>query len=824
VVNGKWWRQLMPKWPKGWLAPAFLISAFVAAGEGEWQIPDSLRTWKEPAYGKRFFLEVRPPAAAGGGMVPDPRTASVLLPLKAGEPLLLLNESGTESELFAEASGNESRIVFPTQGGRRRFCLYAGAANAEAKRSPPLKLDEISQAVKLRGLTAPPGFVYTEGKPLTLERFLGLEKMPNAGDLGPRDMPNIDNPECPYFKIMVGIFGHVGARVNPQRYTAIYEGLLRAPVAGEYRFSLDTLGAAHLLINGKPVISAEARNPARLPFSLLGAVQLHEGVHRLTLYYSDAVPDGQTNVDLGLFGVRLHWQPPFAKDLLCIPAQAFMRHLPAVVTRMEGGAKLPQPFIHIENLGQVLGGAYRGEKLARQRILLIATPVGAGSGVAVGAAGIADASQMANGAFAAWVPAGKETALTLRPAAGGTPLASRTVAFPELGKSSPELLDLEGEITLKSAPDFLYMDETAHIHLETMLSPPPAIIPKERQETGLLPPPPRPMGQFRLECWIPDPQSGRLEKQADLESTPLAKLRCLRLVSIEAGKLEAQAKACAAQIMVRLSVGGAEVDTLALRVLDAAGSCPGTLQAGPDCLFFRPETEGKADAAARPEQVIMLVPKESEADYRRLFLIKGLGKKVIGKEALFIGDPLVEGVTPKPSAGELFGVAQTLAAMLPEVTWQGICTPGPHRYLPVFRMIADLEGYVRAQPGGKLPPLAVLCLGGGDAARQTPLYTFERALDVLITRLRLAGVKRIVAVSVIPEPVREKQCEPYHNRVAEVMRQHHIECVDVFNTWLRDRNWENYYKLDGPADPPVYGAVPNAQAREGIAKLIKNQL
>jgi len=61
---------------------------------------------------------------------------------------------------------------------------------------------------------------------------------------------------------------------------------------------------------------------------------------------------------------------------------------------------------------------------------------------------------------------------------------------------------------------------------------------------------------------------------------------------------------------------------------------------------------------------------------------------------------------PKPNAGELFGVAQTLATALPGVAWKGICTPGPHRYLPIFRMIAGLESYVRAQPGGKLPPLA----------------------------------------------------------------------------------------------------------------------
>jgi hypothetical protein len=338
-----------------------------------------------------------------------------------------------------------------------------------------------------------------------------------------------------------------------------------------------------------------------------------------------------------------------------------------------------------------------------------------------------------------------------------------------------------------------------------------------------------------LECWVPGTQPGTFEKLADLEATPIEKLRCRRLVSVAASKLEAQAKAGTAQIRVRLSVGGAEVETLTLRVLHAEEPWPGTLLAGPDCLFFK--ADGSAGSLAQragrgatdpaPEKVIMLVPKESESEYRKFAPIKRLERRALGKEALFLGDPLVEGVTPKPNVGELFGVAQSLAAMLPEVSWKGICVPGPHRYLPVFRMIADLESYERAcSLSGKLPALAVLCLGGGDAARQTPLYTFERALDVLITRLRRAGVQRIVAISEIPEPEREKQCEPYHNRVAEVMQQHHVECVDVFNAWLRDRDWESYYtiRLDGPSSPPVYGAVPNAQAREAIAKLIRNQL
>ncbi|MGD0089921.1 MAG: GDSL-type esterase/lipase family protein [Planctomycetota bacterium] len=795
------------------------ITALACAGEGEWKVPETLQPWKYPAYAKRFFLEVRPPSAAGGNLLPDPATASVLLPLKAAEPLLLLKENGDEAKLLAEQAGSEVRILFATNDEARRFCLYAAAANPDAKRSHHLKPSEFPAAVRMRGFSAASDFIQQEGKPLTLERFLAQEKLAAEANLGPRDMPLINNPECPYFKIQVGIFGHVGTITNPPHYTAVYEALLRVPVPGDYKFALDTLGAAHLLIDGKRVLSAEHGDPARLPFALTGtAEKLREGVHRLTLYYTEASPAGKTNEDLGLFGLRLHWRPPFAEDFLCIPAQAFVQHLPAVVTRLECGNNLPQPFIHIENLGQVLAGAYRGDKRACERVMLVATPVGGGRGALINDAGPEDAAQLDGGAFAAWVPAGREVALTLQPP-GGQLLASRTVVFPELGKTAPELLDLEGEFTIKSAPDFLHPDETVHIHLETLLSPQPVIIPKERQETLLLPPQPRPMGQFRLNYWVCDPSSEKRLKDDSVDATPLGRPRCRQRYSFETAPLETLAMAGKLQIFARLYVGGAEVDTLSLRLLHAEKAWPGTLQAGPDCLLF---STGTPDLP--PEHVIMLVPKESESEYRKFWALKRLERKNLAKEALFVGDPLVEGVAPKPNAGELFGVAKLLAAALPDVAWKGVCTPGPHRHLPIFRMIADVEAYTRAQPNGQLPALAVVCLGGGDVDRQTPLYTFERALDVLIARLRLGGVKTIVVAGVVPAPAREKQCKPYHDRVAAAMQQHHIECVDIYNTWLRDDNWMRYYKLEGAGDSPVYGSEPNAQAREAIVKMIKNQL
>ncbi|MCY3023731.1 MAG: hypothetical protein NTW87_32525 [Planctomycetota bacterium] len=115
------------------LASACCLAAFaVAAAEGEWPVPQALQPWKDAGYTKRFYLEVRPPAAAGAGTLAEPDTASVLLPLKFGatpgskgaERVLLIGEDGAECAVQVRPAGTEAEVVFNTRSGLRRFCLY----------------------------------------------------------------------------------------------------------------------------------------------------------------------------------------------------------------------------------------------------------------------------------------------------------------------------------------------------------------------------------------------------------------------------------------------------------------------------------------------------------------------------------------------------------------------------------------------------------------------------------------------------------------------------------------------------------------------------
>ena len=52
-----------------------LLAIGAAAGEVEWQVPEKLQQWKDAAYTKRFFLEVRPAEAAGARTLAEPDTA-----------------------------------------------------------------------------------------------------------------------------------------------------------------------------------------------------------------------------------------------------------------------------------------------------------------------------------------------------------------------------------------------------------------------------------------------------------------------------------------------------------------------------------------------------------------------------------------------------------------------------------------------------------------------------------------------------------------------------------------------------------------------------
>ena len=844
----------------------FILFCVPRARASEADPPAPLSAWKDPSYTQRYFIKVESPGEAGGeGLQTDPYTASLRLPLKSIgadgaapriESVFLHGEDGEKHAIHLRQIGSETEISFKTRPGLRRFCLYTGAANGTANNASPLSFQPVETQVKMRGRSAPADFVYTEKNPLTLERFKALEQSggavldPRHNGQAPVRVMNINDPECPFFGIKVDQFGHIMKIDNPPHYTALYEAFLRAPVGGIYKFALDTPGAAHLLIDAKEVIGADAPDPNRNPFALNRTVELSEGLHRLVLYYAEAnVDPAQTNMDVQRFGLRLHWQPPFLKHLICIPPQAFPSALPAVVTRLESSNGQELPFIQVEDMGQVRASASLGEQAAQNYALLMAKITGTtpGARVTLSVPGRADVSGSDTPYLCAWVPTGSTVTMSVN--AAGTIIASRTVTLPPANFDLKEVLDLEGELVLKSAPDFLYTDETGYIHLEALLSPAPVIIFKERTESKLVPPLPHPMGQFQLNCFLKD-DNGQIVTGAnalglggDQEATPLEGLRKKLTLPVSAASLKALADKSPTRLVLQLTVGDVEVSSMPFRLLNSgAAQWPGALQSGAGELFFssangnrsqQPTANSQQPIAINLERVMMLIEHQDESQYRKFAPLRRIGRGDIGPDALFVGDPMIEapggccqgakeGGVHNPNEQPV-GMAKLVSAVYPNSNWKAVSTPGPHRHLPIFRMLAELDAYTRRH-SGKVPGLAVVFLGSGDTARQTPLHTFERALDSLIDRLRACGAQKIVVVGVIPEPGRERQCEPYQERVQDVLRQYHLDGVDVFHMWTGESGWARRYALDGTGTSPVFGPFPNAQALEEIVNIIKDKL
>ena len=815
-------------------------------------IPQSLQEWTDAAYSERYFLKVEAPGEAGSvNLHHDVFTAGVVLPLSSTngpdnkqvpDHILLMGEDGHAQSVLVRpaASGLGMEVLFRSQPGLRRFCLYAGDSG-KALRSSPTDFWPTETTVELQARSAGADFIAAPGNPLTLSRFQKMEEA--VGDLlGDKQVATIDQRENPFISVVVDALGHIQRTQNPPHYTALYEAFLRTPVAGKYVFSIDTPGAAQMEIDGVSVLSLDAPDPARAPFAVKKDVELTTGLHRVVVHYAEANANGRTNAEMATFGLRLHWQPPWAKALMCIPPQAFPKTMPALVVRHEISGSKPAPYLHVELLGVARCASHLGPRGVHDRALLCARMIDGDEAFEFQAENFSAAPQSFDGVVLNWVPVG--VPVNIAPKAAGKSAWGRAFTVPI---SDVDVLDLQGAIEIKSAPDFLYVDdrnherdESAHFHIQSALSPPPEIVPKERIEAKLLPPAARPMGEFSLRWrFVCDGGDATLKHPADeeVEATPFENGRRRQRASFTAADLEPLARDGHWTLVFSLSVGGVETESIVVRLLHAEKPWPGKVIAGPGDLFFEaakptpvlptqfpPEADGTA-SFWKYEHILMLVNRQSEAEHRNFAPLKAFSRLSRGSDAVFLGDPLIEGFSHGISK-EPIGVAATLAKNTPNLVWQYDYIPGPHRYLPIFKLLADAETFQQSLGSASFPGIAVVCLGSGDVARQTPIYTFDRALDALLARLKSFGARKIVIAGVVPEAGRDVNAESYQQRVLDLQRQHHVDAVDILHAWTTEANWSRRYAVDGgdAADASSYGPLPNAEALVEIAKMIEERV
>lgn len=848
------------EWPdRLMIGLAFLLTSLALAGNAlaEDDLPAAWKTWADRSFTTRYFLELlAPPAESATGLQPENSVASAVLPLKTmpilsaqseapkdpdapttrPEDILLLDEDGNVVPILIREvkGGNEVQIAFPFQKGQRRFCFYAGAPAGNDVKSSPQTFAPKALRVRVHAMELSQANIPSEKKPLTLERFKAFSL--DEGRLIQDIRKNIDDPEPLAPPFADDPERRLPRLRNIDRYAAIYEGFLRAPLKGSYAFCVTTFGAAFLVIDGETVASAGAPDPGRGAFALAGKKDLSAGLHRVALYFAQG---GMKT------GVRLQWKAPGEADFATVPSQSFVRGVPALVSGVEsrgataGDPPLKNAFIHLEQLGQCRTGLYHGPADAREWVQIFTQAVGplAGEGrvIRLLAPGVLPLDLPSAGGIA-WMPAGVEVSAELFNR-DGTALPSsvaRKVIIPteEMGARDVDLLS--GELTLKFAPQFIYPDETGQLHFEAQLNPLPQLTSKERVERGLLRQAPMPPGQFRMRMRVTGMDTGdaaqagkALAGDAEIEATPDESGRRKIRIPIEGAKLAEFAKSGSARLEIELLVGGVRVDRVVFRLLHSRAEWPGELSARSDHLEFIPAKEKEKDRDV--ERVLVLVPREDEGDYRRFQPLGLRGAPGAGvKEALFAGDPLVE--APEGKADTAIGLAARMPKILPDAAWTTLCLPGPHKGRFVYRLLAGVENRLRSIPNGKKIELAVVALGGGDASGQTPIHDFERGIDVLIDRLRRAGIQNIVLLGVVPEPGQVEQGAAYHEHLADLVRQHHLDVIDLYTLWTREKDgteskeWVKRFALDPEGKSPVYGPVPNADALGEIVELLKAKL
>jgi hypothetical protein len=816
--------------------------------------------WSGAEYPQRYVLRVAPPPAAGGiGLLPqtvgDGETlAFVRLPLRFAsaadgvwqpEALLLTDEKGKKLPLLARADADDVEIVtaFPSAPTRRKFYLYFGALEGGARESSPANYQGRALAVRVIGRSVSEDLAWRKTNPLTVSRFqaifppenqVGLFAKAYCVDDSVIPFPDPLLPKVPALQPMPRETNIVWM----SNYAAAYEGLLRTPVGGEYQFALDTPGAAFVLLDGVPVCGSDSPDPERPPLSLAGKIQLTAGIHRVAVFHA---------LGNGVPGLRLLWRPPGAAGLLRIPAQSFPRGLPALAEGLESRSVeglTSQSFIHAEILGRARSEAHLGPEREREWVLVYLKAVGPqvadGGRLHVAADDGSSPVSVENNEWFGWLPAGKP--LSVAWLANDQALAKRDLSFipkaaqerrlgildqdEERRRNADELLDLAARLDLRSAPRFLRPDEAAHFYLETALAPFPVLERKHDIERRLWWPPARPLGEFELRWTLkgaealilsgthgatpPARWAGTKVEDERSPTTETHEPHRLRL-EISGADLARALRAPTARLELELNVGGVPAGRTSVRLLHSQQPWPDGICAGRDGLFLR-----AADNREAAENLLVLVPREQEAEYRRHALTRGLTRSGDRARAFFLGDPLCE---KQPSAKTFPGLAGDLAAQTQGVQWSACCLPGPHSGRPIYQFIAALEDWVRKEKVERLPAQVVVSLGSGDALWRTPAHDFDRGFDVLTHRLRMRGVRDIFIVGVVPLPGEMAAAKRMQAVVGEALRRHHLSGLDVAALWFEENNWERRFAAPGTTAETVLGPTPNSMTRKELARL-----
>lgn len=226
--------------------------------------------------------------------------------------------------ILQRGPADEMRLAFLTQPGQRRYELYYGGTAA----APVPEWDST------HGLL----FEARRYRDCDLSRLDSvLRAFDEADPLGADFVPSV-------------FLGHLPFADNETPVLVRFQGQLRVPQAGKYRFYTSSRDASWLRIDGNTVAAWPGHHGASARGQHAGDMELTEGLHKLE--YVNAVPDG------GLLCVAA-WQPPGAEKPAPLPDKAFGAVSRGAVGNPELRLRGVQPDFRIETLAEATLGPDR---------------------------------------------------------------------------------------------------------------------------------------------------------------------------------------------------------------------------------------------------------------------------------------------------------------------------------------------------------------------------------------------------------------------------------------------------------------------------------
>ena len=585
---------------------------------------------------------------------------------------------------------------------------------------------------------------------------------------------------------------------------ALFDGFIHCPVAGLYRFSVDTSGPTLVFVNGQLIVKRGGffgRPRGLQNWEHRGKVELDAGYHRLLFF---ATKTAKTPV------ARLGWKPIGASGYVPAPASLFARHVQARVVGYETRAQRQQVFftaapahyalttdaearepVWWEQLHSTFRDPARGGKGRRLHQFVqfhnhttVSPSVGRDDVTYYWDFGDGETSRHRHPGHLFVIADPKKPptfGVTLHTYLAGRHVGQyrRTV---HCDPGQPVKADLSAAIV--SFADIAYADERTSIAVRLHnLSRSPVIL--------------------RGVAFLRDPKARRVVVRRKVFIPPENETFCI--VPVDLKELPSKR----ADIQIKFYLDTEEVLSVLARIIPSPSGLSG-LKTRRGALY---DTENRR---------VMICAEIEDADRHLRWVVPRYVRDEVYAQAaatrrrvLLFGDRMATPVAPDQSFTDYVAL---LTKQLEESKRSLQFVPRTSGRLPT---LADVVRFAKTLDGLEtLPDIIVISPGLADVEQATGERDFTRAIDVMVDAVRVKDARiKIVVVSPPPYPPNPALSAHYTKALERLARVHHLGFVNLATLLTDQKDWPAAYY----APPHTSGILlhnPNEAAHRRIADAI----